>query len=190
MAPYEALYGRQCHSLVGWFDPREARLFGTDFVLDALEKVKLIQDQLHTAQSRQKSYVDRKVRDVAFMVGEQIFLRVSPMKGVMRFGRKVKLSPRYIDPFEILERVGEVANKLALLPSLSAAHPVFHVSMLLKYYGDPSHILDFSSIQCDNDLTYIEESVANLDRQVRKLRSRNIALVKVQLRVHSVDEAT
>ena len=152
---------------------------GTNLVQDALEKVKLIQDRLRTAQSRQKSYADRKVRDVAFMVGERVLLRVSPMKGVMRFGKKGKLSPRYIGPFEILERVGEVAYRLALPPSLSAVHPVFQDSMLWKYHGDPSHVLDFSSVQVDKDLSYVEEPVAILDRQVRKLRSKNIASVKV-----------
>ena len=162
MAPYEALYGRRCRSPVGWFEPGEARLLGTDLVQDALDKVKIIQDRLRTAQSRQKSYADRKVRDIAFMVGERILLRVSPMKGVMRFGKKGKLSPRYIGPFEILERVGEVAYRLALPPSLSAVHPVFHVSMLQKHHSDPSHVLDFSSVQLDKDLTYEEEPVAIL----------------------------
>ena len=180
MAPYEALYGRRCRSPVGWFEPGEARLLGTDLVQDALDKVKIIQDRLRTAQSRQKSYADRKVRDIAFMVGERILLRVSPMKGVMRFGKKGKLSPRYIGPFEILERVGEVAYRLALPPSLSAVHPVFHVSMLRKYHGDPSHVFDFSSVQLDKDLTYEEESVAILARQVRQLRSKSYTSVRVQ----------
>ena len=111
------------------------------------------------------------------MVGERILPRVSPMKDVMRFGKKGKLSPRYIGPFEILERVGEVAYRLALPPSLSAVHPVFHVSMLRKYHGDPSHVLDFSSVQLDKDLTYEEEPVAILARQVRQLRSTSYSSV-------------
>ncbi|XP_070042605.1 uncharacterized protein [Nicotiana tomentosiformis] len=135
-----------------------------DLVRDALEKVKMIQDRLRTAQSIQKSYADWMVRDVAFMVGDQVLLRVSPMKGVMRFGKKGKLSPRYFRTFEILERIGEVAYKLFLPLSLSAVHPVFHVSMLQKYYGDLSHVLDFSTVQLDKDLTYIEVPVAILDR--------------------------
>ncbi|XP_070046633.1 uncharacterized protein [Nicotiana tomentosiformis] len=114
------------------------------------------------------------------MVRERFILRVSPMKGVMRFENKVKLSPRYISPFEILERVGEVAYGLALPPGLSEVHMVFHVSMLRKYYGNPSHVSDFSSVQLDKDLTYVEEPVAILDRHIRKLRSKNIASVKVQ----------
>ncbi|XP_070056932.1 uncharacterized protein [Nicotiana tomentosiformis] len=114
------------------------------------------------------------------MVGERVLLRVLPMNGVIRFGKKGKLSPRYIDPFKILERVGEVAYKHAFPPSLSAVHPMYHVSMLRKYYGDPSHVLDFSSVQLGKDLTYVEESVAILERQARKLRSKNIVSVKVQ----------
>ncbi|XP_070036833.1 uncharacterized protein [Nicotiana tomentosiformis] len=94
MAPYEALYGRRCQFLVSWFEPGEARLLGTDLVQDALVKVKLIQYRLCKAQFRKKSYADWKVRDVAYMVGDKVFLRVSPMKGVMRFGKKSKLIPR------------------------------------------------------------------------------------------------
>jgi len=116
------------------------------------------------------------------MVGERVLLRVSPMKGVMMFGKNGKLSSRYIRPFEILERVGEVAYRLALPPSLTAVHPVFHVFMLRKYNGDPSHVLDFSSVHLDKDLSYVEDPVTILDRQVRKLRSKSIASVKVQWR--------
>ncbi|XP_070057435.1 uncharacterized protein [Nicotiana tomentosiformis] len=181
MATYEALYGRQCRSPIGWIDPGEARLLGTDLVWDALEKVKLIQDQLRIAQSRHKSYTDQKVRDVAFMVGERVLQWVSPMNGVMRFGKKGKLSPRYIGPFEIHETVGEVTYKLTLPSILSEVHPVFHVSMPRKNYGDPFHVLDFISVQLDKDLTYVDEPVVMLDRQVQKLRSKNIASVKVDL---------
>ena len=101
---------------------------------ESLDKVKLIQDRLLMAQSRQKSYADRKVRDLEFMVGERVLLKVSSMKGVMRFGKKGKLSPRYIGPFKIVERIGEVAYQLALPPGLSGVHPVFHISMLKKYH--------------------------------------------------------
>jgi len=121
-------------------------------VKDALEKVQLIQERLHTAQSRQKSYADQKARDLSFMEGENILLKVSPMKGIMRFGKKGKLSPKFIGPFEVLRRVGEVAYELALPPNLSVVHPVFHVSMLRKYHADLSHVLDFNTVQLDNSL--------------------------------------
>ena len=101
------------------------------------------------------------------------------MKGVMRFGKKGKLSPRFIEPFEILSRVGEVAYKLALPPSLSAVHPVFHVSMLRKYIPDESHVLSLDSVELVPDLTFEEEPTTILDRQVRKLRTKEIASMKV-----------
>ncbi|XP_070041016.1 uncharacterized protein [Nicotiana tomentosiformis] len=113
------------------------------------------------------------------MVGEKVLLKVSPMKGVMRFGKKGKLSLRLIGLFNVLERVGEVAYRLALPPIFSGVHPVLYVSMLRKYYEDPSHVLDFSSVKLDKDLTYDEEPVAILDWQVRKLRLKDIASVKV-----------
>ncbi|XP_070017767.1 uncharacterized protein [Nicotiana sylvestris] len=160
MAPYEALYGRWCRSPVGWFELGEARHFCIDLVQDALDKVKLIQEWLCKAHSRQKSYADRKVRDVSYMVGEKVLPKVSPMKGVMRFGKKGKLSSRFIWPFELLQKIGEVAYELSLPPSLSSVHPLFHVSMLWKYIYDPSHVLDISTVQLDGDLTYDVELVA------------------------------
>ncbi|XP_070011209.1 uncharacterized protein [Nicotiana sylvestris] len=106
MTPYEALYGRQYRSPVDWFEPGEARLLGTNLVQGVLEKVKVIQERICTAQSRQKNYADKKVRDVSYIVGEKALLKVLPMKGVMRFGKKGKLSPRFIGPFEVLRRIG------------------------------------------------------------------------------------
>jgi len=164
MAPYEALYGMRCRSRVGWFELGKARLLGIDLVQDALDKAKLIQGRLRIVQSRQKSYADMKVRDVSFMIGEKALMKVSPMKGVMRFGKRGKLSPRFIGPFEVLQRIEEVAYKLALPPSLSNVHPVFHISMLRKYIGDPFHVLDFSTVQLDGDMTYDVEPVAILER--------------------------
>ncbi|XP_070004044.1 uncharacterized protein [Nicotiana sylvestris] len=108
----------------------------------------------------------------------------------MRFGKKGKLSLIFIGPFEILRRVGKAAYEFALPPSLVGVHPVFHVSMLRRHLGDLWHVLDLSSVQLDKDLSYIEEPVAILDRQVRKLKSKNIASVKVQWRGQLVEEAT
>ncbi|XP_070041565.1 uncharacterized protein [Nicotiana tomentosiformis] len=124
-----------------------------------------------------------------FMVREKVLLKDSPMKGVIRFEKKVKLSPLYIGSFEVLQRTGEVAYKFALPPSLSSVHPVFHVSMLQKHIGNSSHILDFNMVQLDGDLTYDVELVAILDWQVRMLRSKNIVLVKVQWIGQPAEEA-
>ncbi|XP_070040955.1 uncharacterized protein [Nicotiana tomentosiformis] len=124
------------------------------------------------------------------MEGEKVLLKVSPTKGVMRFGRKGKLSPRYVGPFKVLERMGEVAYMLALPTSLSRVYPVFHISMLQKYHEDKSHVFYFNTVQLDENLAYEEELVAILDRQVQKLRSKEIASVKVHLRDQSAEEAT
>ena len=104
--------------------------------------------------SRQKSYADKRRRPLEFSVGDSVFLKVAPMKGVMRFGKKGKLSPRYIGPFEIIERIGKVAYRLALPPELASVHSVFHVAMLRKYILDPSHVLQHEPIQVHEDLSY------------------------------------
>ncbi|XP_069146951.1 uncharacterized protein [Solanum lycopersicum] len=137
-------------------------------ILSDRDKVKFIQEKHLAAQNRQKDYVDRKIRDLDFMEGEQVLLKVSPMKGVMRFGKRGKLSPRYIGPFEVVKHVGEVANELALPPELSGVHPVFHVSMLKRYHGDGNYIIPWKSVLLDENLSYEEEPVAVLDREIRK----------------------
>ncbi|XP_070050377.1 uncharacterized protein [Nicotiana tomentosiformis] len=154
MAPFEALYGQRCRSPIGWFEPGEARLYGTDLVKDALDK------------------------------------KVSSMKGIMRFERKGKLSPRFIGPFEVLERVGEVAYILALPPILLGVHLVFHVSMLQRYYVDRFHVLDYNTVYLDESLGYEEEPLAIVDRQACKLRSKKISVVKIMWRGQPAEEVT
>ncbi|KAH9763327.1 Endonuclease [Citrus sinensis] len=141
MAPYEALYGRKYGTLVCWDEVGEQRLFGPELVQDTNEKIQLIRDRLKVAQDRQKSYVDKRRRELEFKVGDRVFRRISPWKRVLRFGKRVKLSPRYIGPYEIIKRIGLLAYRLALPPELSRIHDVFHVSMLRKYIYDPSHML-------------------------------------------------
>ena len=152
--------------------------------------MKCIQEKLLEAQIRQKEYADRKVRDLEFMEGEQVLLKVSPMKGVMRFGKRGKLSPRYIGPFEVLKLVGEVAYELALPPGLSGVHTVFHVSMLKRYHGDGNYIIRWDSVLLDENFSYEKEPVAILDREVRKMRSREIASIEVQWKNRPVEEST
>ncbi|WMV55119.1 hypothetical protein MTR67_048504 [Solanum verrucosum] len=107
-------------------------------VHEAVEKIRVIRERLRTAQSRQKSYVDVRRRDLEFDVHDWVYLKISPMKGVMRFGKKGKLSPRFVDPYEILRRASKVAYELDLPNELALVHPVFHVSMLNKCIRDPS----------------------------------------------------
>ncbi|XP_070014647.1 uncharacterized protein [Nicotiana sylvestris] len=190
MAPYEALYGRKCRSPIEWFEAGETNLLGFDLVQEAMDKVQLIRQRLLAAQSRQKSYDNKRKRDLVFTIGDKVFLRVSPIKGVMRFGKGGKLSPRFIGSYEILDRVGAVAYRLALPPELSFIHPVFHVSMLGKCISDSSQVLEAPTIPLDEKLSYEEEPMAIVDRQVRKLRSKEILFVKVLWRNHIVEEAT
>ncbi|XP_019244332.1 PREDICTED: uncharacterized protein LOC109224199 [Nicotiana attenuata] len=160
MAPFEALYGRRCRSPIGWFELGEAELIGPDLVHQAMENVKIIQERMKTAQSRQKSYADVRRRELEFQVGDWVFLRVSPMKGIMRFGKRGKLSPRYVGPYRI------------------------------KVVGDPSTIVPVETIKVNEELSYEEVPVAILDRQVRRLRNKEVASVKVLWRSQQVEEAT
>ncbi|XP_009627165.1 uncharacterized protein [Nicotiana tomentosiformis] len=190
MAPNEALYGRRCRSPIGWFEPTEVGLLGLDLVYGALEKVALIQQWLKTAHSGQKSYIDVHRRKLEFKDGDQVFLKVLPMKGVMRFGKKGKISPRFIGPYRILKRIGEVAYKLELPALMTLVHPIFHVSMLRGYVPDPAHIVSPEVVEINDGLTYDEEPVEILDRQVSRLRTKDIALVKMLWCNHDIEEAT
>ena len=145
---------------------------------------------MHTAQSRQKSYADVRRRNLEFEEGDPVFLKVAPMKGILRFGRKGKLSPRFIGPFKILERVGSIAYKLALPPSLSSVHDVFHVSILRKYIADPTHVIDYKPLEIEEDLSYQGKPIRILAREVKALRNRNIGFVKVLWCNHQTEEAT
>jgi len=130
------------------------------------------------------------MRDLEFSMGDFVFLKVSLTKRVFKFGKKGKLSPRFIGPYEIIERDGAVAYRLALPPNLSAIHSVFHVSMLRKYMTDPSHVLEVHPVELRDDMVYKVQPEAIVDRQVRKLRSKNIASVKVKWKGHSREEVT
>ncbi|KAL4020645.1 hypothetical protein IC575_019426 [Cucumis melo] len=190
MAPFEALYGKCCRSPVCWGEVGEQRLMGPELVQSTNEAIQKIRSRMHTAQSRQKSYADVRRKDLEFEIGDKVFLKVAPMKGVLRFERKGKLSPRFVGPFEILERIGPVAYRLALPPSLSTVHDVFHVSMLRKYVPDPSHVVDYEPLEIDENLSYVEQPVEVLAREVKTLRNKQIPLVKVLWRNHRVEEAT
>ncbi|KAL4388700.1 hypothetical protein GQ457_09G027640 [Hibiscus cannabinus] len=175
---------------VCWAETRQKLSPLVDILKGTTEKVKLICDQLKIASDRQKSYVDLKCREIEYVVGDRVFLKVSPWKKVMRFGRKGKLSPRYIGSYEIVERVGSVAYRLLLPPELERIHDVFHVSMLRKYRSDPSHVMPVEEIELNPDLSYDEEPVEILASDSKVLRGRTIELVKVKWRHRGVEEAT
>ncbi|WVZ97896.1 LOW QUALITY PROTEIN: hypothetical protein U9M48_043399 [Paspalum notatum var. saurae] len=175
MAPFEALYG-------------EHVTFGPDLVTQAKEQVKFIHSNLKRAQSRQKSYSDKRRRPLVFEKGDHVYLRVSPMKGVHRFGVKGKLAPRYVGPFKITKQCGPVVYQLELPPHLAAVHDVFHVSQLKKCLRVPEEVVGTSQIE--PDLTYEEKPIKILDQKQRSTRRRTINFYKVQWSNHSEEEAT
>jgi len=132
MAPFEALYGRKCRTPLNWVEPGERRYYRIDFVKEAEEQVLIFQQHMKVAQARQKSYADRRRKPLEFAVGDFVYLKVSPMKGVNRFGVKRKLAPRYVGPNQIIEKSGKVAHKVQLPLELGTIFPVFHVSQLKK----------------------------------------------------------
>ncbi|KAL4037249.1 hypothetical protein IC575_000837 [Cucumis melo] len=190
MAPYEALYGRPCRTPVCWNEVGERKLVGPELVQITTNNIKLIRENLRITQDRQKSYADKRRKNLEFQVGDQVFLKLSPWRGVILFGRKGKLSPRYIGPYQITERVGPAAYRLELPIELARIHDVFHVSMLRKYIPDPSHVLQAQPVELKEDLSYVEEPVQILDRKEQVLRNKTIPLIKVLWRHHGAEEAT
>nr|CAH66284.1 OSIGBa0161P06.1 [Oryza sativa] len=190
MSPNEALYGRKCRTPLLWDQTGERQVFGTDILREAEEKVKIIQERLRVAQSRQKSYADNRRRDLAFEEGDYVYLRVTPLRGVHRFQTKGKLAPRFVGPFKIVSRRGEVAYQLELPPSMAGIHDVFHVSQLKKCLRVPTEEADPDRIELQEDLTYVEKPVRILEVSERKTRNRVIRFCKVQWSNHSEEEAT
>jgi hypothetical protein len=128
MSPFQVLYGRSCRTLLKWDQPRERQVFGPDILLEAEENIKMVQENLKIAQSRQRSYADTRRRELSFEVGDFVYLKVSPIRGVRRLGVKGKLAPLYVGPYQILAKRGEVAYQLSLPEDFSVVHDVFHVS--------------------------------------------------------------
>ena len=190
MAPFEALYGRKCRTPVCWDEVGERRLVGPELVQITSEKVKVVRDNLKIARDRQKSYADNRRKDLQFEIGDRVFLTISPWKGVLRFGKRGKLSSRYIGPYEIIAIVGPIAYRLDLPPELSKVHNVFHVSMLRKYIPDPSHVLRDQAVELKDNLTYKEQPMQIVDRREQILRNKVIPLVKVLWGNHGIKAAT
>ena len=190
MAPFEALYGRKCRTPLNWSEAGERTFFGPDMVNEAEEQVRVIQENLKIAKSRQRSYADKKCRCVLFQVGDHVYLRVSPMKGVQRFGVKGKLAPRYVGPFLIIEQCGPVAYRLELPAQLSAVHNIFHVSQLWKCLRVPEKVIDIEKLQLEPDLVYPEQPIKIVDFKTRVTRNQTSNFYKVQWSNHSERETT
>ncbi|KAK9049822.1 hypothetical protein SSX86_031209 [Deinandra increscens subsp. villosa] len=180
MAPFEALYGRKCRTLVCWSEVGEGQLTGPELIMETTEKVREIRKRLKTAQDRQKSYADRRRRPLEFKEGDMVMLKISPWKGIIRFGKRGKLSPRYIGPFKVISRVGEVAYQLELPEELSGVHDVFHVSNLRKCMVDEALAVPLKEIKIDKKLNFTEQPIEIMERITKKLRKKRIPMVKVK----------
>jgi hypothetical protein len=179
MASYEALYGRKCRTPLCWAEVGDKGILGPELVQETTLKIKSIREKLKTAQSRQKSYANRRRRPLDFKEGDHVFLKVTPMLRIRGAFKTKKLYPRYIGPFQIIERIGEVAYRLALPPTMSGMHDVFHISQLKKFVPDPFVTVDLDTVELEPDLTFQPQPVQIIDRDVRALRNKTIPIVKV-----------
>jgi hypothetical protein len=166
MAPFEVLYGQRHRTPLNWIEPGEKVIFRPDIIEEAETIVRRIQENLKAAKSCQENYANKRHQPFTFEVGDHVYLRISPMKGVKRSGVKGKLAPCYIGPFPILEKCGIVAYKLALSPSLARVHNIFHVSRLKKCLKAPVDVVLPKVTQLEADLLYPEHPIKILLRRI------------------------
>jgi hypothetical protein len=190
MAPFEVLYGRRCRSPLNWIDPGEKVIFGPDLVDEAEATIHRIQDNLKAAKSRQETYANKRRRPLEFGIGDHVYLRILPMKGVKRFGVKGKLAPCYIGPFPILEKCGIVAYKLDPPPSLAGVHNILHVSQLKKCLKAPVDVMLPEVTPLETDLSYPEHPIKILDQKDHIPKRKSIKFFKIQWSNHTEEEAT
>nr|GFB37993.1 putative reverse transcriptase domain-containing protein [Tanacetum cinerariifolium] len=157
----------------------QSQLIGPELVQETTKNISQIKDRLKAVRDRQKSYADKRRKPLEFSVGDYVLLKVSPWKGVVRFGKKGKLAPRFIEPFEIVEKVGHVAYRFDLLKELNGVHDMFHVSNLKKCLADPTLQVPLDEIRVDAKLNFVEEPVEILERVFKKLKRSRTTIVKV-----------
>ncbi|GKC48622.1 putative reverse transcriptase domain-containing protein [Tanacetum coccineum] len=178
-APFEALYGHKCRSPICWAEVGDTQLTGQEIVRETTEKIIQIKHRLQASRDRQRSYADKRRKPLEFQVGDKVMLKVSPWKGVIRFGKRKKLNPRYIRPFKILAKVGMVAYQLELPDKLSRVHSTFHVSNVKKCLSDEPLAIPLDEIYVDDKLNFIEEPIEIMDHEVKHLKQSRISIVKV-----------
>ncbi|GJR19141.1 putative reverse transcriptase domain-containing protein [Tanacetum coccineum] len=177
--PFEALYGHKCRSPICWAEVGDAQLTGPKVVRETTKKIIQIKHRLQASCDRKKSYPDKRRKPLEFQVGDKVMLKVLPWKGVIRFGKREKLNPRYIGPCKIIAKVGTVAYRLELPEQLSCVHSTFHVSNLKKCLSDEPLAIPLDEIHIDEKLNFIEEPVEIMDREVKRLKQSRIPIVGV-----------
>jgi hypothetical protein len=189
MAPFEVLYRRRCCTPLNWIETKEKVIFGPDLIEEAETTIRRFQDNMRAAKSHQETYANKRRRPLEFEVGDNVYLRVSPIKGVKRFGVKGKLAPRYIGPFPILEKCGTVAYKLDLPPSLAGVDNTVHVSQLKKCLKAPVDIVLPEVPLLKADLLYPEHPIKVLDQKDRVTRRKTIKFIRIRSSNHIEEEA-
>nr|GEX78091.1 hypothetical protein [Tanacetum cinerariifolium] len=172
-------FWRSFQKALGTYIVREAQLTGPELIQETTKKIVLIKQRIQAAQDRQKCYADLKRKPMEFEVGDKVMLKFSPWKGVVRFGKRGKLDPRYVKPFKVLAKVGKVAYKLELPQELSRVHHTFYVSNLKKCYADEPLVMPLEGIHVDHRLQFVEEPVEIMKREIKRLKRSRIPLVKV-----------
>jgi hypothetical protein len=190
MALFEMLYGHWCRTSLFWNETGQRKVFGPDILQEAEKQVHMVRENLQVTQSRQKSYTDHRRRELSFEVGDFVYLKVSPMRGLRHFKVRGKLAPRFIGPFKILEKRGEVAYQLELLPQLSNVHDIFHVSQLKKCLHVIEEQIPMEDLDAKEDLSYQEYPVKILATSERVTWNKRTKMCMVQWSHHTEDEAT
>ncbi|GJQ95680.1 putative reverse transcriptase domain-containing protein [Tanacetum coccineum] len=178
-APFKVLYGYKCRSPICWAEVGDSQLTGLEIIHETTKKNIQIKSRIQAARDHQKNYADVRQKPLEFQVGYKVVLKVSPWKGVIRFGKRIKLNPCYIGPFKIIAKVRTVAYRLELPEKLSRVHSTFHVSKLKKCLADEPLAIPLDEIQVDDKLHFIEEPVEIMDREVKRLKQSRILVVKV-----------
>jgi hypothetical protein len=190
MVLFEMLYGRRCRTSLFQNETGERKVFGSDILHEAEKQVRMVRENLRAVQLRQNSYADQRRRELSFEVGDFVYLKVSPMRGLHRFKIQGKLTPRFIGPFKILEKRGEVAYQLELLAQLSDVHDVFYVSQLKKCLCVLEEQIPMEDLDAKEYLSYQEYPVKILETSERITRNKRIKMCKVQWSHHTDEEAT